>query len=256
MSLHHLLASTARQHPKTLPVDTTAFVSRICSLYPVNAPEIAAVEKLIVSAYEMHSYDIILQEWQPATEALVLLAGMACHYKIVDSSRRQMTGILVPGDFCDYGFLSSSPTGQCVMSLGRAVVGRIDLDHLSAVAELYPNIIVAVMRAAAVDRATTRELAVSLGARDALQRLAHLLCELRFRLHTVRLVEPHDQFALPVTQAEIGDALGLSTVHVNRTIQQLRRLNLIAMVQGFVAILDMPGLAAIASFDSRYLQAI
>ena len=111
------------------------------------------------------------------------------------------------------------------------------------------------MRGAAVDRACARELVVSLGARDAVQRLAHLLCELHFRLSTVGMVTSGVQFELPMTQAEIGEALGLSTVHVNRTIQQLRRRKLVAMGHRTVAILDVAGLAAIAWFDGHYLRA-
>jgi CRP-like cAMP-binding protein len=258
MSLHHISDGLALgQHPGITPghADSRVFVRRLNSLYPLRAHEIQAAYALLGPAHAVPPYHIILEDRQTSNEALVLLEGMACHYKLLDTGRRQMTGLVVPGDLCDHGFLSSSPPGQCVMSLGPAVVAGIDLDQLSEVADKLPNIVVAAMRGAAVDRACAREMVVSLGARDAVQRLAHLLCELHVRLSTVGVVTSGAHFELPMTQAEIGEALGLSTVHVNRTIQQLRRRKLIAMAQRTVAILDISGLAAVAAFDGRYLRA-
>jgi CRP-like cAMP-binding protein len=141
-----------------------------------------------------------------------------------------------------------------VVGMTATTIGRISLARLSAVAERVPNIVVAALRGAAVDRASARELVVSLGARDALKRLAHLICELHMRLSSVGLVDSDNRFDFAITQAEMGEALGLSTVHVNRTIQQLRRRQLIAMGHGTVQILDLDGLAAIASFDPSYLK--
>lgn len=253
-SAEHMIDS----HPRsgvTGQVEHDVFVRRLSSFYPLNPAETKILESLIESAFNVVPHQDILKEQQSPTEALVLLEGLACHYKVLDTARRQMTGFVVPGDFCDFGFLSSSVTRQGVMSLGPALVGRIDLRQLSAVADRMPNILVAAMRAAWVDQASGRELVISLGARDALQRLAHFLCELYHRLRTVGLVNTHAQFDLAMTQSELGEALGLSTVHINRTIQQLRKRKLITMGQGMVTILDVAGLEAIAAFDGRYLRA-
>jgi CRP-like cAMP-binding protein len=235
-------------------VEHDVFVRRLSALYPLQPHEIKVLETLVESAYTVPPHQDILKEQQPAKEALVLLEGLACHYKVLDSARRQMTGFVLPGDLCDYGFLSSSVTRQSVLSLGQVVIGRIDLRQLSAVADKMPNILVAAMRAASIDQSCARELIISLGARDALQRLAHFLCEHYYRLRTVALVSANNQFELAMTQAELGEALGLSTVHINRTIQQLRKRKLISMGHGMVAILDLDGLEAIASFDGRYLR--
>ena len=235
-------------------IEHGVFVRRLNSLYPLQPHESKTLEALVETAYTVAPHRDILHEQQPAKEALVLLEGLACHYKVLDSARRQMTGFVLPGDFCDFGFLSSSVTRQSVMSLGRVVVGRIDLRQLSAVADKMPNILVAAMRAASVDQACARELVISLGARDALQRLAHFLCELHQRSRIVGLVNANAEFDLAMTQAEMGEALGLSTVHINRTIQQLRKRKLIAMGQGIATILDAAGLEAVASFDGRYLR--
>lgn len=230
------------------------FVRRFNALYPLQVHEAGAIAGLVQETMKVSPHHVILEDGKPAREAFVLLEGLACHYRMLDTARRQMTGFVVPGDLCDFGFLSSSPVRQCVMSLGPAVLGRIDLSQLSAVGNQLPNVIVAAMRAASIEQASARELVISLGARDALQRLAHFLCEIHHRLKIVGLVGASGRFELALTQAELGEALGLSTVHVNRTIQQLRKKGLITMAQGHVTILDLQGLTTIASFDARYLR--
>ena len=245
-------ASQTVDGPEGIPSDV--FIRRLNALYPLQAHEAAALARLVHKTVTVAPHHLILEDGKPAAEAIVLLEGLACHYRVLDTARRQMTGFLVPGDFCDFGFLSSSPVRQCVMSLGPAVLGLIDLSQLSSIGNQSPNIIVAAMRGASVEQASTRELVVSLGARDALQRLAHFLCEIHHRLRVVGLVSASGCFELALTQAELGESLGLSTVHVNRTLQQLRRQKQITMTQGKVTILDMYGLASIGSFDARYLQ--
>ncbi|MDP2782725.1 Crp/Fnr family transcriptional regulator [Devosia sp.] len=229
------------------------FIRRLSALCPLQMHEAAAIAGLVRDVSRVSPHTTILEDGIPANEALILLSGLACHYKVLDTARRQMTGFVLPGDFCDYGFLSSSPVRQCVMTLGPTVMGRIDLKQLSALGDKLPNIVLAMMRGASAEQACARELVISLGARDAQQRMAHCLCELYTRLRVVGLVD-RGQFELALTQAELGEALGLSTVHVNRTIQQLRKKKLVAMAQGKVRILDFPSLARIAAFDGRYLR--
>lgn len=233
---------------------TDVFVRRLNALYPLQGHEAAAIAALVHETTPVPPHYEIFPEGKPAREAIVLLSGLACHYRALDTARRQMTGFVVPGDFCDFGFLSSSPVRQCVMTLGPSVIGRIDLGQFSAVGEKLPNVILAAMRASAIEQASARELVTSLGARDALQRLSHFLCEIYHRLRLVGQATADGRFDLAVTQAELGEALGLSTVHVNRTIQQLRKKKLIAMAHGQVTILDFRGLAATAAFDPRYLR--
>jgi CRP-like cAMP-binding protein len=224
------------------------------TLHALQPLENGAVEALIATTYTVSAHQDILQEHQPAKEALVLLKGMACHYKVVNSIRRQMTGFVVPGDFCDFAFLSASATRQSVMSLGPALIGRVDLADLAAVADEIPHVMVAAMRGAAVDQACASERVINLGARDALQRMAHFLCEIHHRLRTVGLVSLDGHFELPMTQAELGEALGLSTIHVNRTIQQLRKSKQIVFAKGQARILDLAGPGAVAGFNSGYLR--
>jgi CRP-like cAMP-binding protein len=243
-------AATGRRNPASL----NAFLRRLQSLYPLEAEAAEEFAELVEDVRTVPGGQLLLADQQPVADALILLEGLGCHCRIMENGRRQMTGVIIPGDFCDYGFLSSSPVRQSVYSVGPAVVGRIDLSRLSFLGDRYPGTIVAVMRAASIDQACSRELAVSLGARDAIERVAYFLCEVYQRMRTVGLVDQKGQFALTMTQAELGESLGLSTVHVNRTIQLLRRKKLIAIAHGSATILDLGALAALASFDGRYLK--
>lgn len=229
-------------------------IRRLNALHPLRPHETAALVNLVQDVRTVPHDQDILVEHQRVGEATVLLDGLACHYRIMASARRQMTGVVVPGDFCDYGFLSSSPVQHNVISLGHAVIGTIELAQFSALGERHPDIIVAAMRAAAIEQARVRELVVSLGARDALKRMAYFLCELHHRMKMIGLVSEAGTFPLSMTQSDLGEALGLSTVHVNRTIQQLRRRGLITIGQGSVTIHDGQALGDVATFDGRYLE--
>lgn len=235
-------------------VPAQTFIRRLHVLYPLLSEEIAELVWLVEDVGVLPGNHDILVEQQSVGHAFVLLEGLACSYRTLNAGQRQMTGFIVPGDFCDHSFLSSSPIKQSILSLGRVRIGRINLSRLSALGERRPNIIVAIMRAAAIDRACSAELAISLGVRDAIERVGHFLCEMHQRLNAVGLVESDGSFLLAMTQSDLGDALGLSTVHINRTIQQLRRDNLISMPKGSITILDLPALSELAGFDARYLR--
>jgi CRP-like cAMP-binding protein len=119
--------------------------------------------------------------------------------------------------------------------------------------ERLPNLALAMARFAMTQQAIMREWLVNVGHRTAFERLAHLICEIYVRLEAVGLTREH-AFELPLTQAELGDTLALSAVHVNRTLMELRRLQLVTFQNRQVVIHDYPALAAAAGFDPTYLS--
>jgi len=185
----------------------------------------------------------------------IMLSGLGCRYKHLPDGRRQITAFIIPGDVCDFGFLSDSPVSQDVIALAPSTIGIIDLDRLATTVELHPEIMTAILRCGAIEQSATQELLVSLGGRNALHRVGHLLCEMHYRLDKAGFVRPGGIFELPLTQSEMGEALGLSTVHVNRTVQMLRRLNLATWRDRIVTLPDPEGLARLCAFDPGYLKA-
>ncbi|WP_335645667.1 Crp/Fnr family transcriptional regulator [Microvirga ossetica] len=140
-------------------------------------------------------------------------------------------------------------------TLAPSSLAFIQHDNLRTFMRSHPRLSDLLWRDTLIDAAIFRQWMVGLGRRDAYGRIAHLLCELLVRLRAVELVEDH-AFTLPVTQAELGDAFGLSTVHVNRVLQDLRRDSLITLRGVSLKVLDWEGLKKAGEFDPIYLHLV
>ena len=195
--------------------------------------------------------DVLLQGEVP-TVAHVLLEGHTFRYRLLDDGRRQITAILMPGDVCDLEAVMRGRADYSVGALTDCVLGEIPTGKVADPAILDPDMARALWRRLLRDEAISREWLVSMGRRSAVERVAHLLCEFRVRLAAVGLTTG-DTFEFRLTQAELADLLGLSTVHVNRILQQLRKSGLIALSRWRLAILDATALETLAGFDATYL---
>jgi CRP-like cAMP-binding protein len=187
------------------------------------------------------------------TDCKLILTGFACTYKLLPDGRRQIMSFRIPGDICDLqGFF----LGKMDHAIGTLTVGTVAViphEELLDLTETHPRIARALAQSILLDAAIFREWMVGLGRRSAYARIAHLLCEMWVRLTAVGLT--HDgSYDLPVTQTELADALGLTTVHVNRTLQQLRREGLITVRSGKVTMNDWDGLMRAGEFDPSYLH--
>ncbi len=188
------------------------------------------------------------------TEVHVIRTGMACRYTVLENGERQITTILVPGDCCDLRALIMGEMDHSVAALGSCELVVVPHQRLFAAIEKHPRLALALWSDTVLDAAVHREWVINIGRRCAYKRIAHLFCEIWFRLESVGLTHDHE-FILPMTQADLGDATGLSIVHVNRTIRQLREDGLIRMQQGRVAqLLDWGRLTEIAEFNPTYLR--
>lgn len=229
-------------------VSIRPFLANLAGLVRMSEEELAGLTHLIKALNHHQAHTAILEEGAPADRIVVIMSGLAYRFRRLANGRRQITAFLVPGDICDYRFLSSGHVGQHVCALSQVAVARLLAESFIAASERFPVFMRAMLAANAVDEAIGREWMISLGQRNALQRLAHLLCEMDLRLKRVGLVEK-GAFHFPATQTDLGDALGLSSVHVNRTLQELRRMHLVAMSKGVVTLNDVASLRRLALFD-------
>lgn len=244
------MTSVLSAPPGTDPVER--FLHRLSSYDLLEAEALNALRRTITRGPLVAPNMEIPVELVP--DALILLSGWACHHQTLGNGKRQVTSLVVPGDFVAFGFLTGNGADiQCVTT-APSQFGRIKARQFGDLAEQYPGVMRATLRAAAVDAAISRERLISLGLRTAAERLSHLFCELWYRLSAAGLVGPDDSFQLPMTQAELGAALGLSTVHVNRMLQTLRRRGIIGLQAGKVHILDLGYLKEFSSFDAGYLS--
>ena len=179
--------------------------------------------------------------------------GIACRYTMRASGVRQIMAYLIPGDYCDLDVALLARMDHSIGTLSACKVVRIDLAAIQDLLRHHPDITHALRLATLVDEATLREWVVNLGRRNAVERIAHLLCELLLRLRAVGRAAGNG-FAFPVTQADLADTTGQNTVQVNRALVSLQQQGLISFSEHRVEILDLARLEALAEFRPDYLH--
>lgn len=199
-----------------------------------------------------HGQDIV-REGRKTNECGLLLEGFAGRAHFLENGKRQMTAVHIPGDFIDLHGLLLKILDHSVVGLGQSSVAFVPHEDMRRLTENYPHLARVLWLSTLIDAAISRAWIVCLGRRSAEQHLGHLVCELYTRLHAVGLIDG-DSFAFPVSQTEVGDMLGLSTVHVNRTLQNLRATGFLAWDNQVVTVRDFGALAKLAGFDPIYLN--
>lgn len=182
----------------------------------------------------------------------LLLDGVMCRYMDARDGFRQLVAIQLPGDFVDLHGYPLIRLDHDVATLTEARIATFPHERLSAILEEHPHLARLLWRSTLLDAALHREWIFRLGRLDAAGRVAHVLLESCARLNAVGRVE-NDRFALPLTQQDLGEACGLTAVHVNRTLRRLREDGLAEMTRGEVHIIDPARLARVAEFDPDYL---
>jgi CRP-like cAMP-binding protein len=231
---------------------THPLVRKLELFAPLSDEERRVLEKAPWRIREYGADADVISEGDRPSESTLLLEGFGCRYKLLPDGRRQITSFQIAGDFVDLHSFLLKQMDHAVATLTPCRVGLLSHEVLKDICERYPRLARALWWDTVVDGSIFRQWMVGIGRRTALGRIAHLLCELHARLHAVGLSEA-GSYAFPVTQTELGDALGLSTVHVNRVLQELRGKGLISLRGGTLAIHDSAALQEVASFDPAYL---
>jgi CRP-like cAMP-binding protein len=182
-----------------------------------------------------------------------LVSGLCARFSLTPGGGRQLTEINVPGDFVDLHSLLMRQMDHGVVALADCVVAPAAHEDLRRLTETAAHLTRLLWLETVVDGAIHRQWLVTMGQQDAASRLAHLICELYCRLEAAALAKSH-RFGLPITQSDLGDLLGLTQVHVNRVLQELRRQDLVEWKGGHVTIKDWHGLVGLGEFDPAYLR--
>jgi CRP-like cAMP-binding protein len=182
-----------------------------------------------------------------------MLKGWAARYKTLRDGSRQIVDFVLPGDFCDLHVTLLEAMDHGIVALTPCKVARISAHDVAELTSENNRIVRAMWWSTLVDQGILREWVLNVGRRDAYERVSHLLCELHFRMKRVGLVEG-DRLALPLTQDELADAAGLTSVHMNRTLQRLRSEKLIEIGRGMLTLLDAWALQEAAGFNPAYLH--
>ena len=194
----------------------------------------------------------IVREGDRRESCFVLLEGVAAALKRTGTGKRQIMTFHIAGDIPDLQSLHISRLDNTVSTLTPCKVGFVEHDALVDLCARFPRITNALWRETLTDAAIFKEWVLNVGRRDAYAGVAHLICEVVTRMRAVGLVHD-DRCAFPMTQNELADAVGISAVHVNRTLQELRAAGLITLARGKLHILDWEGLKQAGDFAPDYL---
>lgn len=213
------------------------------------------LEALTVKRREVPARTDLITESEAPLNVHLVLEGFACRYKTLPNGRRQIVAYLIPGDFCDLHVAVLGEMDHSIGTLAPSIVADIPSEDIIELTMTNPRLARALWWATLVDEGILREWLVGMGQRPAAQRLAHLLCELHARFDAVGHAAD-GSYHLPLTQSELADTLGMTTVHANRTLQLLRRGGYISTQGQMISIPDFARLSMFASFDPNYLHYI
>jgi CRP-like cAMP-binding protein len=219
----------------------------------LDVSEIAALAQAISQTIEYAPGRDMVREHDYYTESNLLIAGWCYRYSDLPDGRRQTLALHMAGDFVDLHSFQLKRMDHSVRTLTACTVAIVPHDNLTRITEEFPHLTRQLWFSTLIDAAIMRRWMVGLGQRSALEHMAHLFCEIYYRARLVNLVAD-GVFAFPLTQAEIGEAVGISAVHSNRVLQQLRARKLIALSGRTVKVLDLEALERVAGFDPTYLN--
>jgi CRP-like cAMP-binding protein len=228
-------------------------VAKFSQFAPLSAKDIGLLEALCAPEERFRAGASIVIEGETPCPGFVVTHGMAFRYRLMPDGRRQILGILIPGDFFDlHGFLLRA-TDHSVVSIGPTRIAAIAREAVIDIIANHPRIGAALWWSALQEEAMLRERIVALGRRSARGRVAYFLCELGWRQQAIGIAQDH-VIRVPFTQTDLADILGLTPVHTNRVLQGFRREELIALDRRRLTLLNIERLQAISGLTKDYLK--
>lgn len=231
----------------------TMLVQRLASLSPLDDDDRAALLELNGAVRTLEPATYLIREGEPPRTNAFLLSGFALRQKLTSDGARQIVGLQIPGDPLDFQLLYADAADHNVQTLTRAQVLVVPRPAVQELIETRPAIARAIMISILSDAAIVREWLLNVGRRDSRARLAHLLCEFTARMKAHGMDGPA-AYELPMTQEQLGDALGLTAVHVNRTLRSLEAEGVLTRRGRRVEFNDWERIRRIADFSELYLH--
>lgn len=228
-------------------------VAKVAPLLAVTDDMSQSIRILCRNLTHYSRRDQVIAEGEAYSSVHLIHSGWSVRYKLLESGARQIVNFVLPGDFMCFNAALFSHSDYYLVAQTKMSAYSIPIQPFAEMLAHQPQLALALSWTNAHEEALMAERIVSLGRRSARQRMAHLYCELWRRLQLLNLTDD-DRFPLPLTQEDLADTLGLSAVHVNRTLRKLRAEGLIETSPSSVRILDIKGLERVAGFDAGYLH--
>ena len=229
-------------------------IRRLSALRPLSEEARASLQYAVLEGLQRagSGEDLIL-EGDSVDSVRVVVSGWLGRYKTLEDGRRQIVNFIFPGESCDAHAFLLPVMDHSIATLTPAVYAEIKRARFESLMAADRSLAEAFWCESLVNNAIQREWAINLGRRTALERVAHLFCEIFERLRPVGMVDGNS-CTMPITQMDLADATGLSVVHLNRTVQELRGTGLIVLRERTLTIPDLDALRDAALYSSSYLQ--
>src|SRR5690348_13370326 len=230
----------------------TVLLKKLRRRIEISSEEERVIRDSVTDVRRVSSGQTLVRAGEELSTSSILIDGWLARSKDLPGGERQVTQLHVAGDFADLHGFTLKRLDHDVATLADCSIAVVPHERLREVTNHYPRLGRVFWFSTNIDAAIQRELALSLGQRSAVSRMAHLFCELYERLGVVgRTTE--DGYDFPLTQRELSECLGLTVVHANRTLQELRRRGLIELENRRLTIRDRRGVEGLAEFDPAYL---
>lgn len=233
--------------------DAHPLVAKLEQFTRLSLADREALRQITARRREVAIGEDIAREGDDLGSVQIILSGWACRYKLLSDGRRQIVGIFLPGDLCGTHVRALLEMDHSIGALTSVTLAEVDADRLADIAARHPRIGKALWWDILASASIQREWTVNLGQRDAPERLGHLFCELHERLRSLGLTQG-ENCDMPLRQADLAEAMGLTNVHINRSLQALRGQGLIVLKRRRLTILDLDGLRRMSLFDPAYLH--
>jgi CRP-like cAMP-binding protein len=218
----------------------------------ISPEEEAAIRASVGEVRSVPAHRTMIPAAKVVRESTILLRGWAARVKDLANGQRQITEINLPGDFVDLHSFTLKSLDHDVVTLTDCRVVGVPHEKLEEISVKFPHLTRVFWFSTNLDASIHREWMLSAGRRTAIGRVAHLFCELLERLRVTGDADD-EGYDFPLTQPQLADCLGLTSVHVNRTLQELRKRGVIELGNRRLGILDLAELRRIAEFDPAYL---
>lgn len=229
------------------------FVYKLKSLVDLSVGDVTALERVTSRPRRYTAKQDLIREGDHPGPVFVVLEGWACRYKILPNGSRQIMAFLLPGDACDLHIGILTEMDHSLQAITAAKVALIQGEEMAEMLDAHPLIARAMYKSQLIDEGTLRSWIVSMGRRSSIERVAHLMCELY-----IRAIDTgghlNGEVALPISQVIFADAMGMTPVHINRVLRELREAGAMSFSRGSLTVLDPIKLVQIAGFDENYLH--
>ena len=232
--------------------DLQRFLNRLASRSILTEEEASAILGLKGQVIQVAAHSDFVRFGDYVDHASLVVSGLVGRYGQNGDGGRQITCLHIPGDMADLPSVVSPKSAWGLMALAATTILRVPHTEIRRVAAKHFGIAEALWRDCVADGSIFSEWVVNVGRRDAIARLAHLLCEMAMRCERAGQGDRH-AYPLPATQADLGDATGLTSVHVNRTLRELREGLVVTVRSSQVVVHDWERLVAIGDFDDGYM---